>query len=48
MTTDEVRVYCEEAEDYKVVKIVKIRLSGCKNFVGERGRSLYSVRSLTF
>ena len=31
---------------YKVVKIA--RLSGCKNFVGERERSLYSMRSFTF
>ena len=30
----------------KVVKIA--RLSGCKNFVSERERSLYSMRSLTF
>ena len=30
----------------KVVKIA--RLSGCKNFVGKRERSLYSMRSFTF
>ena len=37
--------YCEEVGD-KAVKIAM--LSGCKNFVGERERSLYSMRSFTF
>jgi len=35
--------YCEGLKRDKVVKIT--RLSGCKNFVGERERSLYSMLS---
>ena len=47
VTTDEDRA--GTARRLKRDKVVKIaRLSSCKNFVSERERSLYSMRSLTF
>ena len=51
VTTDEEQLLRVTARRLKRDKVVKIaRLSGCKNFVSKRERSLhaYSMRSFTF